>query len=122
MIRVQLNDPNTGDRFAEYFVRATDDEVRAALHEDGAAAVITVEVYTRAVSTIRGRQAAAKAAKDTAMAELARAADTDAAVAAAKCGVECPGDGAGAESSTSTDAGNGIARGVVPWQKRARTS
>ena len=63
VIRVQLNDPNTGGRFVEYFVRATDDEVQAALHEDGAAAV-TVAGYTRAVSTIRSRQATAKTAKD----------------------------------------------------------
>ncbi len=106
--RVRLNPPSPGGSFVEYFIRATDEEVKAALYEDGAAAAITVGVYTRAASVIRSRQAAAKAASACTISVV----DESSVV----------GTSRGAVQSARTRGDNGDACGVVPWQKRARTA
>lgn len=45
----------------EGYLRATDGEIKAALEEDGAGSTISVDLYKRAASLVRARQAAKKA-------------------------------------------------------------
>lgn len=62
VILVRMLDPDTRAPIFETFIRATDDEIKRALDEDGAGPGISVGAYKRAVSTIRSRQLAPTAA------------------------------------------------------------
>lgn len=50
--------PETEEELLTTFIRATDDEIQAALIKDGAEHTISVELYKRAVPILRSRQAA----------------------------------------------------------------
>lgn len=57
-------DPDQEVPFFVAFLRATDDEIEAALKEHGAdSTMMSVDLYKRAVPLLRSRQAASKAAK-----------------------------------------------------------
>lgn len=57
VIRVKLLDPDTKRPFYNDFLHATDSEIAAAIKEDGAGAIISVELYKRAAQEVRSRQA-----------------------------------------------------------------
>ena len=59
MIRVRLLTPDKTETIFESYLRATDNEIEAALEEDGAKTTFSVDLYKRAVPLYRSRQRAA---------------------------------------------------------------